>query len=495
MSFIIPHKQLKEAVNKLAKIVPNNPTVPVLRMVRFSITDNILRISGTDLEQQLSCIFNNCNDCVEADRSFLLEFNKLKEFMNIIGGSRNDIYLDAITDSSICLTAMVNSKQVSEMFETTADDEWPEQAVSRTVGNRFPARMLEAVRLSVKSAAGPEESRKLLKGVLLEPDAVVTTNGKQLMRFDCDTGVKSRVVIPLTKFLLLKDTAADGSIRVVKRGTAQVCQITTDSWEYEIKCLEGNYPNYKQVIPKDTANMIEFSADDIKALHTALPLFECHTDTEAVYIYSEADHVSLLSDNLATIQDTNAKYTGSAVNSIITVNRNILLDAFKLGFDRLKFNDPISPVIAANDTDDILVFMPLREGKSLDEVIGLLKQEPMLSAAPVLPESSTPETQPQTEGASKMEQNNVPETTTDNKTTATSNTSGFKVTPATEPVDPFDELFSSIAEMKQTARATLDMATALQAKARTVQKYIKNQERDVKATRELIGKLKKVSGF
>ena len=95
-----------------------------------------------------------------------------------------------------------------------------------------------------------------------------------------------------------------------------------------------------------------------------------------------------------------------------------------------------------------------------------------------------------------MEQNNVPTPpTTDNKTTATSNTSGFKVVPATEPVDPFDELFSSIATMKQNARVTLDMATALQAKARAVQKYIKAQERDVKTTRELIGKLKKVSGF
>jgi DNA polymerase III subunit beta len=490
MSFVIPKKQLKEAVNRLAKVVPTSPGFPLLGMVRFNITDNTLRISATDLEQQLSCIFNNCNDCVEADRSFLLEFSRLKEYMTIIGNGKNDVYLDGLTDLSISLSVMVNDSPVIKELNVIADDEWPEQADNKP-GNEFPARMLEAVRLSVKSAAPAEETRKLLRGVLLEPDAVVTTNGKQLSRFDCSTGVKSRVVIPLTKFLLLKDTAADGSIRVLTHNRVRLCRITTATWKYEVKCLEGNYPNYKQVIPKDTVNMIQFSAEDITALQTALPLFECHSDHEAVYIYSEAHQVNMLSEDLATIQDTNASYTGSAVNTILTVNRNVLLEAFKLGFNRIKFNDPISPVIAANDTDDIMVFMPLREGKPLDEVIRLLKQEPTVNAAPVLPEPQP--TQPQPKGECNMEQNNVSNTGASEQTTA--KTGSFKIIAPTSVADPFDELFSSIATMKQNARATLDMATALQAKARAVQKYIKTQERDVKATRELLGKLKKVSGF
>jgi DNA polymerase III sliding clamp (beta) subunit (PCNA family) len=495
MSFIIKPKQLKETVSRLAKVVPNNPTVPVLRMVKFSITDNKLRISGTDLTQQLSSVFNNSNECVEPDQSFLIEFSKLKEFMAITGNGKNDIYLDAISDSTVCLTVMVNDNQVSKKFETTGDEEWPEPIINLAPGKKFPARMLEAIRLSAKTAAGDDENRKLLKGVLLEPNAVVTTNGKQLLRFDCTTGVNSRVVIPLTKFLLLKNTAADGSIRITQRGTTQVCQMVTDSWEYEVKCLEGNYPNYKQVIPKDTANMIEFSDVDIKVLQTALPLFECHVDTEAVYLYSEADRVSLLSDDLATIQDTNAKYTGKALNSIFAVDRNILLDAFKLGFNKLKFNDPFSPVIAVNDSSDIMVFMTLRHAKSLDEVIALLKKEPTFSPAPTSPEPQPQQPNPQPEGVSKMEQNNVSTPTTDKEPQTTVNTSGFKVVPATAPVDPFDELFSSIATMKQNARATLDMATALQAKARAVQKHLKAKERDFKDTRELLGKLKKVSGF
>jgi DNA polymerase III subunit beta len=490
MSFIIPRKQLKEAVNKLAKVVPTSPNIPLLGMVRFNITDNTLRISATDLEQQLSCIFNNY--CVEPDRSFLLEFSKLKEYMSIIGKSKNDIYLDSVTDASISLSVMVNDSPVIKEFNVIADDEWPTQA-DNNPGNEFPARMLEAVRLSTKSAASQDETRKLLRGVLLEPDAVVTTDGKQLSRFDCNTGIKSRVVIPLTKFLLLKDTATDGSIRVMTHNRVQLCRITTEAWEYEVKCLDGNYPNYKQVIPKDTVNMITFSAEDIKTLQTALPLFECNGEHESVYIYSEADHVSLLSEDLATIQDTNASYTGNADNTILAVNRNVLLQVFKSGFNRIKFNDPISPVIAANDTDDIMVFMPLREGKPLDEVIRLLNQEPTENAAPALSESQPTQPNHQPEGASNMEQKNITATaTTDSKT---GKADSFKVTPATESDDPFDELFSSIATMKQSARATLDIATALQAKARAVQKHLKTKERDFKDTRELLGKLKKVSGF
>ena len=95
-----------------------------------------------------------------------------------------------------------------------------------------------------------------------------------------------------------------------------------------------------------------------------------------------------------------------------------------------------------------------------------------------------------------MDENNVPDTVeNDDQTTVANKACRFKIEPATEPVDPFEELFSAIAEARQSSRATLDMATALQAKARDVQRHLKAKERDFKDTRELLGKLKKVSGF
>lgn len=496
MSFIIPKKELKDAVNKLAKIVPANSSVPLLGMVKLSIANNILRISATDFTQYLTCVIDNADGGNEPDRSFLLEFSKLKEYASIIGNDKKNIYLDGITDTNISFSVIINGNPVIKEFNVIADDEWPEPEIGRTPGNEFQSRMLEAVKLAAKSAAPQSETRKSLQGVLLEPDAVVASDGKQLVRFECTTGVKNKVVLPLTKFLQLKDTATDGAIRVLTRDNSQFCQIVTNSWSYEVKCLEGNYPNYKQVIPKETANMIAFGVEDITALQTALPLFECSGDIGVVHIYTAGNRVSMLSENLATVQDTKADYSGSAENTILAVNRRILLDAFDLGFDRIKFNDPISAIIATNGTGDAMVFMPIREHESLDTVKSKFQKGATKNIATDLSESHRIQPNNQPEGENEMEQDNAP-TTVENgdQTTVANKAYRFKVEPATEPVDPFEELFSAIAEARQSSRATLDMATALQAKARDVQRHLKAKERDFKDTRELLGKLKKVSGF
>lgn len=70
----------------------------------------------------------------------------------------------------------------------------------------------------------------------------------------------------------------------------------------------------------------------------------------------------------------------------------------------------------------------------------------------------------------------------------------FKVVEGTEQ-DPFEELLSSINETKAKAKEVYDMAGSLSKKVKNVQRAQKAKEREFKHTRELLGKLKKVSGF
>lgn len=64
-----------------------------------------------------------------------------------------------------------------------------------------------------------------------------------------------------------------------------------------------------------------------------------------------------------------------------------------------------------------------------------------------------------------------------------------------EPIDPFEELFSEIDQLKQTGKDFISLASTLQQKAKTVQKNARRREREFKSTRDILNKLKIVSGF
>ena len=70
----------------------------------------------------------------------------------------------------------------------------------------------------------------------------------------------------------------------------------------------------------------------------------------------------------------------------------------------------------------------------------------------------------------------------------------FKVVEGTEQ-DPFEELLNSINETRIKAKEVYDMAGTLSKKVKDVQRAQKAKEREFNHTRDLLGKLKKVSGF
>ena len=61
--------------------------------------------------------------------------------------------------------------------------------------------------------------------------------------------------------------------------------------------------------------------------------------------------------------------------------------------------------------------------------------------------------------------------------------------------DPFEELIKSAEEAKTAARSSYDLASQFARKLHEVQGSLKRKEREQKATKELIEKLKIASGF
>ena len=75
--------------------------------------------------------------------------------------------------------------------------------------NNVSAQVFKYIKQAIPSAS-KDDTRTALKSILLEPESVVATNGKELVQFQCKTGIKKSIPIPVTKFLLSGKLAENG---------------------------------------------------------------------------------------------------------------------------------------------------------------------------------------------------------------------------------------------------------------------------------------------
>jgi hypothetical protein len=160
-----------------------------------------------------------------------------------------------------------------------------------------------------------------------------------------------------------------------------------------------------------------------------------------------------------------AKFTGEG-EAVIQMNREPLLKALQFGFNKFSFSSGgVNPILATGRGDDVFVFMSLHGGLPVDQVI-----------------KAVHDTYNQPKEKQEMPKEN------------TENEAGLKVVNG-ETSDPFEELFNGIAQLKQSGKDMISLANELQQKAKAAQKAVKQQERDYKSTRDILEKLKNVSGF
>ena len=469
MQIVISMKELKEALAGLAKVVTTRKSVPVLATVRVSAEGDKVRVTGTNLSEFLTKTFDDASGV----GSFLIDFKELREFIK--GSRKNGNVSFDIGDDRVTGQYENGDLTVEHTYMRLQDKDWPTEPVYNSESDKITAEAMEAITLALPIASR-DDSRRTLNGVLLEPEAVVATDGKQLVRFRSATGVKQNVILPNTK--VLSSGLLSGQDGIISQSKCY-CKIATGTWEYSVKSIAGTYPQYQHVIPKDSECSLAINAQNADYLKSALPPLECKSEHEVVHLYASGKDVRFLSENLDHQHvKFEAEYVGQE-DTVIQMSRKPLLKALELGFNKLSFNPGgVNPILMTGRGDDVFVFMSLYGSVTSEDVIDAVRREHPDSIKPVNTENP------------KQEEQDMQ----NKKRQRTGNEAGLKVVNHEE-TDPFEELFNGIAQLKQQSRDMMSLANDLQQKTKAAQKSVKQQERDFKSTRDILEKLKSVSGF
>ena len=292
MRFTIAREKLQEALTSVAPAVPAKTTLPVLANILVEASERGVRFSGTDLDVAVSV---EVPADVELPGALTLPAKRLGEITR------------ELPPAPVKIAALGEQRATLECGRTKFKllglprDEYPAFApVEYNTGWRVKSSVLHELISRTAFAVSTEESRPILNGVLWEvrPQLLrmVATNGHRLalMESPGEMGKNST-----------------GDFIVPPRALEQVRRVFPPEEEIEIgkgenhlafrspiasvstRLIEGPYPNYDQVIPRDNDR---FAVIDRPSLVSAL--------RRMAVVASDQTHRVKLSFNTALLRFT-----------------------------------------------------------------------------------------------------------------------------------------------------------------------------------------------
>ena len=250
MKFTITREKLHEGLGAVAASVPSKTTLPVLANILVEASKDGLKLSGTDLDISVS---TTIPASVDQEGATTLPARKLVEIVK------------ELPNAAIRMSSSGEQRATIECGKSKfkllglSRDEFPAFPTVKFEGGwKVAAKDLQKLISHVAFAASTEESRPILNGVLWELRAdrmrMVATNGHRLARMDVPTsghgGGQADLIIPPKALEQIRRLfGGDEEIEIGKSDNHLGFRSTTT--QVFTRLIEGPYPNYEQVIPRE----------------------------------------------------------------------------------------------------------------------------------------------------------------------------------------------------------------------------------------------------
>ena len=377
--------ELKPALAGLAKVASSKARLECLRCVRVDATPEKVSLTGTDLDMFAQVELPEAKS--DSAESFLLPLDRLQSLTRRLQPGAL-LYLEP--DKIAC---DLGSGRVSESVTSPDVKEFPEVPTLNTraepLPESFARRFTEAMGCSSTDA-----TRYILNGVQLdvsEPGShyLVGTDGRHLLSANSfELPLKDSVTLSRHKLLLWRGLAdLPWALAGEKKESCTLVRIVAGDWTLTMKTLEGNYPNWRQVVPKSGNHRTTVALPEeheFGKILSGLPGRDSHD--KPVTLVTENGTVSV-KDTMGGSALLLAGARSKGPDLKISLNRDYLAKAFDYGLTRIGLIDAISPLHFTCEGRQMVV-MPLR----LADTVPVDESEK--SPTPTAPPEPQPERKP-----------------------------------------------------------------------------------------------------
>ncbi len=244
MRFTISREKLQEGLAAVAASIPAKTTLPVLANILLETTDKGIKLSGTDLDIAVS---TEVMADVDAAGAVTVPAKKLSEIARELPPA--PVKIAAVGEQRVTLDCGRSRFKLLGLPR----DEFPTfPSVRFNESWRIRSGDLQQLISHTSFAVSSEESRPILNGVLweLRPDKMrmVATNGHRLAKME-NAPASDLIVPPKALEQVRRLFPAEEELEIA-RGDNHI-GFRSPFTAVFTRLIEGPYPNYEQVIPKD----------------------------------------------------------------------------------------------------------------------------------------------------------------------------------------------------------------------------------------------------
>ncbi len=362
MKLTVTQENLSRALATVSRIASSRGSLPILSNVLLKTENNQLLVAATNLDVAIS---ETIGAKIKAEGSITVPARLMQDYVSSLPSGTLTL---EVVDSKLKLTTEHHSSSING---TPADD-FP---VMPTIENGHSLQMtgadLKSALQQVLFAASSDDARPVLTGLYLH-----TLNGKLYAVATDSYRLAEKVIGAEEKEvnLLLPASSLQDVLRVMRDDTVSVgvqydeqqARFSVGSVELVTRLIEGNYPDYRKLLPKDYATTAVLKRTDLQEITKVSSLFAREAAGGVTVTMSEEKKEVSIRSIASQVGENNAvaeaEISGDAV---ITMNSRYILDALS-AFEgekiQINVNGKLDPCILTDpDNDNYLhVVMPVK---------------------------------------------------------------------------------------------------------------------------------------
>ena len=369
MKFLVSSSQLLKQLQTIAGVLNSSNTLPILDNFLFKIEENKLTISASDLETTMI----NSMDIESSDQGLVavpakLLLDTLKSFPEMpltFSVDEKTFAIEVSTDQGKYKLSGFNGEEFPRV---------PELENPSVV--ELNAEVLSYAINKTIFATGNDDLRPVMSGIYFEfgNDGLrfVATDAHRLVRYtrsDIKADKNTGFIVPKKPLNLLKNILSTTNADVQVEYNDTNVKFTFDNVTMVSRLIDGKYPNYESVIPKENPNKMTISKGSFLNSIKRVSIFANKT-THQVKLGVKGSELEISAEDLDFSNQANERlgcnYNGEDME--IGFNSKFILDMVNnLDSDtvNLEMSGPskagiIVPSERDNDNEDILMLvMPI----------------------------------------------------------------------------------------------------------------------------------------
>ncbi|MEM6821640.1 MAG: DNA polymerase III subunit beta [Verrucomicrobiota bacterium] len=362
MKLTIQRDRFLEGLQTVQSVVSTRTTLPILSNVLLKSESGVLFLSTTDLDTGVRTQVE-----VESDKdgSITLPARKLFSIVRELPASEITLEVDSKQN-----TVIRSGKSYFKIMGLPEDDFPPFPKTENANIFKIDQKVFREMLKKTSYAMSTDESRYVLNGVLLSFKegklSVVATDGRRLAMIseevDFPKSSEMEVILPTKAVAELGRILADDGQAEISISENQIA-FSVGTTYLVSKLIEGNYPNYQQVIPSETKERVTLERDlFLNCIRRVALLSSDKSNSVKLNLKENEIEITANSPDVGEAKESLVvKYSGNEFS--IAFNPEYLVDPLKnLNADDVffDFTDELSPGVIRYNEPFLYVIMPMR---------------------------------------------------------------------------------------------------------------------------------------